>query len=598
MKIHALIQGSPEWLAYRANHFNASDAPAMMGLSKYKTRTQLLHELHTGIAPEVDAATQRRFDDGHRFEALARPLAEAIIGEDLYPVTGSEGKLSASFDGLTMAEDIGFEHKSLNNNLRAIMVEGCDGGDLDMEYQVQMEQQLMVSGAGRILFMASQWNGNELAEKRYCWYESNPELRQQIIQGWAQFAIDLAAYVPAEVIVPATAAPQIGLPAVSIMVNGSIALVDNLDKFGTALTSYIEKLNRKPETDQDFANLEDAVKRLKAAEEMLDAAEAGALGQTESIDAMRRTVALHRETARTTRLLINTLVKAEKENRRTKIIGDAVAEFHSHTAGLNARLGKPYMPSVASDFQGVVKGLKSLDSMKDKVANELARCKIEANAAADRIQANLTTLRELAADHTFLFADATVIVLKAPDDLTMLVKSRIADHKAAEAAKEEATRERIRAEEVARLAREQVERDRLAAEALAQAARTASADELKAAEAAKLVTHEAVVEIMMPATVAEAMKPQTDMVRFGNIVIPRDQIEKTWPTKAKPATPPDLKLGQMAERLGFVLTAAFLSELGFEPAATDRASKLYHEADFPRICAALVNHINAICETA
>ena len=77
MQIVSLQQGSPEWLAHRAQHFNASDAPAMMGCSPYKTRTQLLHELHTGVSPEVDHYTQRIFDNGHRFEALARPLAEA-----------------------------------------------------------------------------------------------------------------------------------------------------------------------------------------------------------------------------------------------------------------------------------------------------------------------------------------------------------------------------------------------------------------------------------------------------------------------------------------------------------------------------------------
>ena len=101
MKTHNLTQGSPEWLAYRATHFNASDAPAMLGCSPHKTRTELMHEMHTGLTPEVDAATQRIFDDGHRFEALARPLAEAIIGEELYPVVGSLGKLSASFDFLS-----------------------------------------------------------------------------------------------------------------------------------------------------------------------------------------------------------------------------------------------------------------------------------------------------------------------------------------------------------------------------------------------------------------------------------------------------------------------------------------------------------------
>ena len=61
-----------------------------------------------------------------------------------------------------------------------------------------------------------------------------------------------------------------------------------------------------------------------------------------------------------------------------------------------------------------------------------------------------------------------------------------------------------------------------------------------------------------------------------------------------PATPPSLKLDQIAERLGFTLTADFLKQLGFEPAATDRASKLYHERDFTHICAALIQHVNSV----
>jgi hypothetical protein len=37
-----------------------------------------------------------------------------------------------------------------------------------------------------------------------------------------------------------------------------------------------------------------------------------------------------------------------------------------------------------------------------------------------------------------------------------------------------------------------------------------------------------------------------------------------------------------------------LRALGFEPAARDKAAQLYHERDFPNICAALVRHISAI----
>jgi len=59
-------------------------------------------------------------------------------------------------------------------------------------------------------------------------------------------------------------------------------------------------------------------------------------------------------------------------------------------------------------------------------------------------------------------------------------------------------------------------------------------------------------------------------------------------------TAPALRLGQIGERLGISLTADFLSSLGFAPVATDRAAKLYHEADFPRMCAALSRHIATV----
>ncbi|MGE8289840.1 MAG: lambda-exonuclease family protein, partial [Stenotrophomonas sp.] len=220
MKIVNLIQGTPEWHAHRDQHHNASDAPAMMGCSPHKTRAQLVREVATGIAREVDAATQRRFDDGHRFEELARPYAEEIIGEELFPVTGTNGKLSASFDGLTMDGETAFEHKTLNANLSEL-VWLDDGSHLPLQYQVQMEQQLAVSDASRVLFMASKWDSNdELVEERHCWYVRNPGLRDKIVAGWAQFEADVVAYEPEAAKAEPVAAPIAGFGALTIRVEG------------------------------------------------------------------------------------------------------------------------------------------------------------------------------------------------------------------------------------------------------------------------------------------------------------------------------------------------------------------------------------------
>ncbi len=59
-------------------------------------------------------------------------------------------------------------------------------------------------------------------------------------------------------------------------------------------------------------------------------------------------------------------------------------------------------------------------------------------------------------------------------------------------------------------------------------------------------------------------------------------------------TPPTLRLGQISDRLGFTVTASFMESIGFAPAATDKAAKLYHEGDFKSMCAAICRHVSAV----
>jgi len=93
----------------------------------------------------------------------------------------------------------------------------------------------------------------------------------------------------------------------------------------------------------------------------------------------------------------------------------------------------------------VMKGKKTITSLRDAVSTELARVKIEANAIADRIQLNLKVLSEHPG-FEFLFADLAQIAVKANDDFAILVKARIGD----ERMRVEAERDRIRQEEEAK----------------------------------------------------------------------------------------------------------------------------------------------------
>ncbi len=112
-----------------------------------------------------------------------------------------------------------------------------------------------------------------------------------------------------------------------------------------------------------------------------------------------------KELARVTQRATEKLVKARKEEIRGEILTGGITAMREHIADLNARLGKPYMPKVPTDFAEAIKSKRTVDSLRSAVNNELARAKIEASTIANRIQINLgKTLRELASAQAFLFA--------------------------------------------------------------------------------------------------------------------------------------------------------------------------------------------------
>ncbi|MEX0180058.1 MULTISPECIES: lambda-exonuclease family protein [unclassified Stenotrophomonas] len=534
MKTVELIQGTPEWHAHRAAHFNASDAPAMMGCSPYKTRTQLVREFATGVVVEHDAATLQRFADGHRFEDLARPLAETIIGEELYPCVGVDGKFSASFDGLTLLEDTAFEHKSLNEDLRLAMHDGND--DLPLPYQVQMEHQAMVSGAERVLFMASKWSGDELVEERHCWYIPNPELRAKILAGWAQFEADVSAYEPAPAAAPVAAgrAPD-QMPALRIEVTGMVT-ASNLAEWKEQAIAVFQGISTELVTDQDFADAETTVKWCGSIEEQLKAAKQHALSQTESIDLLFRTIDAIAEEARSKRLALEKRVKTRKDERRTEIGNAARRAVQQHVLAINETLGEHAIPmptTLVADIGEAMKGKRSFASMQEAVDVVVANAKIDASQYADRIRANVAILAGHA-EHATLFADRVQLCAsKAPEDLRNLVAARIAEHQQAEQARLDAEREKIREQEQAK------------AQEAAAAAQAAQVQQVPVAEAVPTQAE--------PPTVASA--PAAGAA-------PRQIVR--------------IKLGQVVDLIApLKIDAEGLRQLGFEPVATERGSKLY-----------------------
>ena len=581
MKTVNLKQGSPEWHAHRRAHRNASDSPAMMGHGQ-KTRSELLHEAYTGMEREVsDYVQEKIFDPGHEFEALARPLAQEFLGKELYPVVGVrevEGiKLSASFDGVDMLETIGMEHKRLNAALRDAMPADVltTGADLPLMYQIQMEHQCIVGEISEVLFMASEWRGEELVEERHCTYKSNPELAAAIIAGWKQFEADLAVYVPPEVTVKPTGRTPDNLPALRIELTGQVT-TSNLAEYKEHALAVFAGINKDLKSDQDFATAEATVKWCADIEDRLAAAKQHALSQTASIDHLFSTIDEISAEARRVRLDLDKLVKAQKESIRNEIVLTAAANLKAHIAELNAGIGKPLMPTVSADFAGAIKGKRSIDTLRDAANTELARAKIEATGIADRIKANLATLAAQS-DYSALFMDTQTLVLKQPDDLAAMITARISTHEANEAqrrAREAQAQAEREAELIAQKAREDAAKAVAEAEAKAKADFEAEANAQREAAAAAIAD-----QVEQPLTLVQQPATVDEIHQIGEGI-------RNWPEADSGAM---LKLGEINERLKpLSITADGLKTLGFEHVATDRASKLYRESDLPRICDQLI----------
>lgn len=441
MKIINHQQGSAEWKAHRRTTRNASDFPSAQGLSKKFTRSALVAEHATGIEREFSPyVAEKILPNGHRIEALARPMAEEIIGEELYPLVAvsDDGYLGASSDGATMCRDIGWECKQWN----AELAEAVASGFVPDTHVGQVDQQGEVFGFEKILFMVTDGTPENCV---HCWHVPSEEAKAKIRPTWRQFDEDVANYQP-EVIEAKPilhANPIDNLPALFIEVTGRVT-ASNLVEFKAAATAVISSIKTELVTDQDFVDATAAVKYLKDVEDSAKRAKQNALDQTASIAELHRALDEVAGMAATVRKALDKKITEEKDSRKAEIVIAASRALGEHCAALGHRVGVPV--ASAASFGDAIKGLKSLDSMRDKVSAALANAKIESSATADRFEANIKSLECEGQSWRFLFPDLQAVCTKASDDFAALLAARKASHAAAESARIE----KIRAEEKAK----------------------------------------------------------------------------------------------------------------------------------------------------
>lgn len=203
MKLIRQEQGSQAWKDWRRSMFTASEVSEAAGVG-YGSAAKYLREYgHEKPAP--NEFTQRLFDRGHAAEGLAKPIAEKLIGVELSPCVGiiepkdfPEGtkpeviealapKLSASFDGIDMDNQVIWEHKLWSQKI----AEANEAGKMIPKHSLQIQQQLMISGASKAYFMASDIaNG---VEGIFTEVAPDLDVQSQILEVWMEFLKKLLA---------------------------------------------------------------------------------------------------------------------------------------------------------------------------------------------------------------------------------------------------------------------------------------------------------------------------------------------------------------------------------------------------------------------
>ncbi len=212
-------------------------------------------------------------------------------------------------------------------------------------------------------------------------------------------------------------------------------------------------------------------------------------------------------------------------------------------------------------------------------------------------QAHAAAIGKLEMAHkAALHTEAEAAKLAAEREELALLRKQAAEQRAKDEAAAKIEQQK-RAEEQARIAAEQkAQADALAEQQRQMAEREAAmakreADAKAAQEKAEREAAEKLAAEQEAARIAALPKPEPVAAVVTAPVEP-EALAEAPSAAVETASLPTMRLGQIKESIApFSITAEGLEQLGFPPAARERGSCLYHFADYSRMQAAFVAHM-------
>lgn len=145
-----LVQGSPQWLKWREGGVTASDVPAILGKSPYRTKRDVWFE-KAGFGELEDESKAQLFQMGHEMEAEIRGLLLKQTGLEFIPTCFEKDIIFlASLDGFH------YTGKRLEAKLvgSAVLKEAANHGVIPEHHRIQIQAQLFASDGDSSIWAA------------------------------------------------------------------------------------------------------------------------------------------------------------------------------------------------------------------------------------------------------------------------------------------------------------------------------------------------------------------------------------------------------------------------------------------------------------
>lgn len=154
MKAVNVIQGSPEWHAFRKEGIGGSDAPVVSGDSPYQSQRGL-YLLKRGEAQEDESGSEFIFAKGHKTEGLIRQQFQELTGVEMAPlclIHPEFDHIRASLDGFDGGKFGVLEAKLVG---KGVLEDARDEGIIPRHHFVQIQHNMEVAGVD-----LAQWFGH------------------------------------------------------------------------------------------------------------------------------------------------------------------------------------------------------------------------------------------------------------------------------------------------------------------------------------------------------------------------------------------------------------------------------------------------------